>query len=74
MQKKHYQSYLKHKKNSFIAKNKTDWYKGIKYFIKNPGAVSDYGKQLKLDIQKRFNYENITCYRTEVYKSIIRKG
>lgn len=69
-----YKPYLKHKKNAFIAENKTDWFKGIKYFIKNPAAVSDYGKQLYQDIQKYFNYEVITKSRAEVYKTILAKG
>jgi len=69
-----YKQLLKHKKNSFIAETKTDWFKGIRFFIKNPEAVSDYGKQLYQDIQNHFNYEEISKYRTEAYMQIISKG
>lgn len=69
-----YLPFLMHKKNAFIAENKTDWFKGMKYFIKNPQAVSDYGKQLYQDIQKHFKYENITKSRAEAYREIISKG
>jgi glycosyltransferase involved in cell wall biosynthesis len=69
-----YKPYLQHKKNAFIAETKPDWFKGMKYFIKNPGAASDYGKQLYEDIQKHFNYEKITKYRAEIYQQIIQQG
>lgn len=69
-----YKPYLSHKKNAFIANSKTDWFKGIKYFVKNPGAVSDFGKQLCLDMQKHFNYEHITKIRANAYQEIITKG
>ena len=69
-----YKPYLKHKENAFIADSKTDWFKGMKYFIKNPGAVSDFGKQLSYDMNKHFNYEYISKSRSEVYRQIIRKG
>lgn len=68
-----YKPYIKHKKNAFIAESKTDWYKGVKYFINNPDAVSDYGKQLFQDIQKHFNYEHISESRAEAYKKVIEE-
>ncbi len=69
-----YKPHLKHKQNCFIAESKTDWFKGMKYFIKNPNAVEDCGNQLSHDIQKHFNYEHIAKSRTETYRHIIQKG
>lgn len=66
-----YRPLLKHKRNAWVAESKTDWFKGIKYMVKNPNAVSDYKKQLQQDIQKQFNNENITKYRSEVYERIL---
>lgn len=69
-----YKPYLKHKRNAFIAESRTVWFKGMKYFIKNPEAASDYGEQLFQDIQKYFNYERISKSRAEAYRQIIQKG
>lgn len=68
-----YKPYLKHKKNAFVAESKSDWFKGMKYFIKNPDAAKDYGKQLYQDIQKHFSYEHIAESRAQAYRQIIDK-
>jgi hypothetical protein len=69
-----YKPFLKNKVNCLISEFRTDWFKNIKYLIKNPDAVKEYGKQLNHDMQKHFNYEKITKYRAEIYKWIIQKG
>lgn len=69
-----YEPHLRHKENCFIANSKSDWIKGIRYFVKNPNAVSDCGKQLYQDMQNHFNYEKITTTRAEIYRQIIQKG
>ena len=69
-----YKAILRHKENCFIAESKSDWFKGIRYFIRNPNAVKDCGKQLYQDMQKNFNYEKITLKRAEIYRQIIQKG
>ena len=69
-----YKPYLKHKKNCLVAECKNDWFKSVRYLVKNPEAITQYGKQLNDDIIKHFNYELISDYRAQVYKEIIQRG
>ncbi len=69
-----YKPLLKDKINCLVAGSRTDWFKKMKYLIKNPNHLTDLGCQLNQDIQKHFNYEQISKYRAEVYKEIIQKG
>jgi len=69
-----YKPFLRNKINCLVSEFRADWFKNIKYLIKNPDAAKDYGKQLNHDMQKHFNYEKITKYRAEIYKWIIQKG
>jgi glycosyltransferase involved in cell wall biosynthesis len=69
-----YQPYLKDKINCLITNSRTDWFKKMKYLVNNRELANDIGIQLHNDIQKHFNYEKISNYRTEVYKDIIQKG
>jgi glycosyltransferase involved in cell wall biosynthesis len=69
-----YRPYLKHMRNSLVANSKSDWPKRIRYFINNPSAVKDFGEQLHLDVQKKFNYGKTIEKRKETYRSILSGG
>ena len=69
-----YKPMLKDKTNCLVAKSRTDWFRQMKYVVKNPNCVEDLGHQLYQDIQIQFNHDKITKYRAEVYKEIIQKG
>lgn len=66
-----YKPFLKHKSNCLVADSRTDWFKCIRYFVKNPEAVKDFGRQLSVDMHRFFNYKSLTEYRATVYQHLL---
>jgi len=64
--------YVCTKDNCLLARKQKDWFRHMKFLIKNPNAAKDYGEKLYESVQP-YDIRNITPLRAEFYKSILFK-
>ena len=64
--------YIINDKNAKIVNKKGDWFKHIKFFIKNPSAIKDYGEALYESVKDKYDVRNVNKRRLEFYKSLIK--
>lgn len=67
-----YRDMIKHKHNAMVVNKYGDWYKNIKYLIKNPQAVIDLGEALHETVQG-YDIDIVNEKRYNFYKDVLKK-
>jgi|GEM_PF-2743919 len=63
--------YIINDKNCKVVNKPGDWFKHMKFFIKNPSAVKEYGETLYESIKDKYDVRNVNKRRLEFYKEIL---
>ena len=53
-------------------RNHSDWSKHIKKLVQNPNLITDMGERLYETVKDKYDLNNVTKYRAEFYKSLIK--
>jgi glycosyltransferase involved in cell wall biosynthesis len=55
-----------------VKKNHKQWFKYAKKLTENPELIKELGERLYETVKEKYNLDNVTEYRNEVYKNLIK--
>ena len=64
--------YIINEKNCKTVDKPKDWFRHMKFFIKNKSAIREYGEALYESIKDKYDIRNVNKRRIEFYKEILK--